>query len=362
MFHKFLVTIMERPRGDISLVFVLHAGAAGPPGQPSPVYASMDMADPAPPSALPNSTAVPNTLKYGELLEMLSSNHSRVVITEKLAYERDIVVDWDDHPDSGPYKVVIRPENASSNGGMADASVSDSRYRFAGLEPSTAYTIKVGVKGNDTTQSTVRATTLAAGGASLPSGLDLEARLVPNSGAISLEWADVNGVGGGRYGAVVSVGGMPFGPAGIGPGPDTSAEQAVRPEWLGKAVSYKVFERLGPQRLYSNEASVDIPAALEAPRNLKARAADAASDAAAAILVEWDHAPLFRHYILEASIDGGPWERLSRAPDNSFEHRPNGQPALIEYRVHSQLHSVMSAPSYVLAYNSSLSRAGGGGP
>ena len=53
--------------------------------------------------------------------------------------------------------------------------------------------------------------------------------------------------------------------------------------------------------------------------NLKARAAHGA-----AILVEWDHAPLFRHYILEARGDGGSWERLSRAQDNSFEHRPDG--------------------------------------
>ena len=350
---------VEPPSGSISLESVLHAGAAPPGGhdvRPRPVYASMDMAG-ADPRALPNSTAVPNTLKYGELLAMLSSNFSRVLISEKLAYERDIVVDWDDHPDAGPYKVIIRPDDSSQGGGMADASVTDSVYRFTGLEPSTPYVIRVGIRGNDTTQSTVRATTLTAGGASLPSGLELAASLVPNSGAISLEWADTNGVGSGRYGAVLSVGGTPFGPAGVGPGPETSAEQAVRPDWLGKTVSYKVFERLGPQRLYSNEASVDLPSALEAPRNLKASAAQGA-----AILVEWDHAPLFRHYILEARGDGGSWERLSRTQDNSFEHRPDGPLGQFEYRVSSQLHSVMSPPSAVLVHNLSLSGGAGGGP
>ena len=235
---------------------------------------------------------------------------------------------------------------------MADASVLESGYRFTGLEPSTPYVVKVGVRGDDSTQSTVRATTLAPGGAALPSGLNLTARLAPSPAAIELDWTDTNGAGGGRYGVVVSMNGAPFAPSGIGPGSDTSAEQAVRPGWLNQTVTYKVFERIGPQRLYSNEASVSLPAALEAPRNL--RALSTGGEGGLAITVEWDHAPLSRHYILEARGADNAWERLSRTQANSYEHLLDGPREQIEYRVTTQLHSALSPPSDPLVHETGL--------
>ena len=354
-------TTTSFPHDSLVAKTVLSAGTAPPPpdvppadngtAPPPPVHAMHSLAAGRP--------AVPNTLKADELFAMLLPNASRVVIAEKLVYERDIVVGWEDHPTGGPYKAVIHrdggaPGSGSSGARMADASVMGLEYRFTGLEPSADYVVRVGVRGDDSTQSTVRATTLAPGGAALPSGLNLTARIVPSPASIALDWTDSNGVDGGRYGVVVSIGGEPFGPAGIGPGSDTSAGQAVRPDWLNKTVAYKVFERIGPQKLYSNEASVELPAALEAPRNLRAHAVrgeGGEGGPGATILVEWDHAPLSRHYILEARGADGEWERLSRTDANSYEHVPDGPPGQVEYRVTTQLHSALSPPSGPLVYN-----------
>ena len=341
------------PHDSLVVKTVMSVGAQGAPSASNGTAPATSGPVASAPAAV--RPAVPNTLKADELFAMLHPNASRVVITEKFVYERDIVVGWEDHPSGGPYKAVIHrdglaPGGNGSAGRLADASVQGTEYRFTGLEPSADYVVRVGVRGNDSTQSTVRATTLAPGGAALPSGLDLAARIAPSPAAIALDWTDSNGVGGGRYGVVVSIGGAPFGPAGIGPGSDTSTEQAVRPEWLGKTVAYKVFERLGPQRLYSNEASVELPAALEAPQNLRASAVHGEGGSGAANLVEWDHAPLSRHYILEARGADGAWERLSRTDANSYEHVLDGPRGQIEYRVTTQLHSALSPPSAPLAY------------
>ena len=358
-------TAMSFPHDSLVARTVLSAGTAPPPPDASPAENSTAQAVPthATHSLATERPAVPNTLKADELFAMLLPNASRVVIAEKLVYERDIVVGWEDHPTGGPYKAVIHRDggapgsssgNNNSGARMADASVMGLKYRFTGLEPSADYVVRVGVRGDDSTQSTVSATTLAPGGAALPSGLNLTARIVPSPASIALDWTDSNDVDGGRYGAVVSIGGAPFGPAGIGPGSDTSAGQAIRPDWLNKTVAYKVFERIGPQKLYSNEAYVELPAALEAPRNLRAHAVrgeGGGGPGAATILVEWDHAPLSRHYILEARGADGEWERLSRTDANSHEHVPDGPPGQVEYRVTTQLHSALSPPSGPLVYN-----------
>ena len=288
---------------------------------------------------------------------MLFSNGSRVAITGKYAYDRDIVVDWDDRPGADRYKVVLHRADSPKNRAVADASASESHYRFTGLEPSTAYTVRVGVRGDDSTQSSVNATTLPDGTAPLPSGLFLDASLRPRSDRIDLRWDDTNGVGrDGRYLVEVSVDGGPFEPAGARRGVP-GAEYAVRPAWLGSELAYRVHERAGPQEFSSNNASVRIPASLEAPSNLTVGRAGAGGAAGGnssgiSLSLRWDHSPLFRHYVVELQAADGSWERLGRTPDNSFAYSPEPGDGRGEYafRVYAQLNTALSPPSGTSTY------------
>ena len=98
---------------------------------------------------------------------------------------------------------------------------------------------------------------------------------------------------------------------------------------------------------------MSLPAALEAPRNLRAQSTGG-EGGLVAITVEWDHAPLSRHYILEARGADSAWERLSRTQANSYEHLLDGPRGQIEYRVTTQLHSALSPPSDTLVHETGL--------
>lgn len=319
-----------------------HEPAPRPPGPPPPPpWAGPDVR-----GLLAGAPPVHSTLKAHELLGMHASNGTRIMITEKYAYDADIVVDWDDHPGADRYKVVVHRADSPRNR-TADANVTESRYRFSGLDPSTEYVVRVGVRGDDSTQSTVRATTLPAGAAALPPGLRLDASLRPASDRIDLRWDDTNGIrGDGRHRLELSVDGGPFGPAGASRTSSDSAEQAIRPGWLGSTLAYRVSERIGPQQhLYSENATVRLPASLQAPSNLAVAPPSAASGTA--LSLGWDHAPLFRHYIVEAQRADGSWERIGRTQGNSLDYAPPRGDGIAEYtfRVHAQLGSAASPPS-----------------
>lgn len=291
--------------------------------------------------------AVHSTLKVHELLEMHASNGTRIIVTEKYAYDADVVVDWDDHPGADRYKVVVHRAGSPQNR-TADANVTESRYRLTGLEPSTEYVVRIGVRGDDSTQSAVRAVTLPRGSATLPPGLHLEASLRAASDAIDLRWGDTNGVGGlagdGRYRLEMSIDGGPFEPSGARRDQATGAEQTIRPEWLGSTLAYRVSERVGPQQLFSGNATVQIPDTLLAPSNL---AASPSAGGGASLSLGWDHAPLFRHYVVEMQGADGSWERIGRTQDNSLEYEPprGGGSAEYVFRVYAQLGAAASPPS-----------------
>ena len=274
---------------------------------------------------------------------MHASNGTKIVITEKYAYDADIVVDWEDYPGADRYKVVVHRADSPRNR-TADAGVAESRYRLAGLEPSTEYVVRIGVRGDDSTQSSVRATTLPAGSATLPQGLRLDASQRPASDRIDLGWNDTNGItGGGGYRLEMSDDGGPFGPSGAGRMSSSSAEQAVRPGWLGSTLTYRVSERIGPQLLLSENASVRIPDILQAPSNLSATPAGAGT----ALTLGWNHSPLFRHYVVEAQRDDGSWGRIGLTRDNSFGYAPPPGDGRADhaFRVYAQLGSAASPPS-----------------
>ena len=317
-----------------------HEPAPRPPAPPPPPWAGPDVR-----GLLAGAPPVHSTLKVHELLGMHASNGTRIVITEKYAYDADIVVDWDDHPGADRYKVVVHRADSPRNR-TADANVTESRYRFSGLDPSTEYVVRVGVRGDDSTQSAVRAATLPAGAAVLPPGLRLDASLRPASDRIDLRWDDTNGIrGDGRHRLELSIDGGPFGPAGAGRTSATGAEQEIRPAWLGSMLAYRVSERIGPQQLSSENATVRLPASLQAPSNLAVAPSNAASGTA--LSLGWDHAPLFRHYIVEAQRADGSWERIGRTQGNSLDYAPPRGDGIVEYsfRVHAQLGSAASPPS-----------------
>ncbi len=349
---------------------------AAPRNETAPMSQAPQVLVPAPPSFPPPPPAaagpgisgllagappVHSTLKVHELLEMQASNGTRIVITEKYAYDTDVVVDWDDHPGADRYKVVVNRADSPQNR-TADANVTESRYRLTGLEPSTEYVVRVGVRGDDTTQSSVRATTLPLGSASLPPGLLLEASLRAASDKIDLWWHDTNGVGSsGRHRLEVSIDGGQFEAAGARRASPAGAEQAVRPEWLGSTLAYRVSERVGPQQLFSGNATVRIPDSIQAPLNLAAAPSDTA--AGTVIYLGWDHAPLFRYYTVEMQEAGGSWAQLGRTPHNSFEYKPPQGGGIAEYvfRVHAQLGSVVSPPSDAVAVRAAPAAPPGGG-
>lgn len=190
------------------------------------------------------------------------------------------------------------------------------------------------------------------GSATLPTGLRLEASLRAASDAVGLRWEDTNGVGGlagdGRYRLELSIDGGPFEPSGARRDRAAGTEQTIRPEWLGSTLVYRVSERVGPQQLFSGNATVQIPDSLLAPSNL---VAGPSAGGGAALSLEWSHAPLFRHYVAEVQGADGSWERIGRTQDNSLEYEPPRGDGSAEYafRVHAQLGSAASPPSDMAA-------------
>ena len=168
------------------------------------------------------------------------------------SYSNGIMLHWNMFGDSTEYKAVIAPAS-SPRSKTADIAADTDRYMFVNLQPDTEYEVRVGVRGDDTTQSTRSVKTMPEGAS--PFLADLYPSVSVAGDTASLQWLDVNGVGEGRYRVERSVDGGPFAEIENQPGAGTAATDAVDPEWRGKQVSYRVFEWVGNQKLYSDEVS-----------------------------------------------------------------------------------------------------------
>ena len=175
-----------------------------------------------------------------------------VEITGIEAHDRSVRVSWNMFGDQKQYKVVIAPASDPTSK-FADAAQDSVRHRFVNLEPDTEYEVRVGVRGDDSTQATRIVKTLPAGQTEYYSGLGLGVVAVP--GNVELSWTDINDTGNGRYRVERSVDGGPFVEIEKQPGASTETTDSVNPEWHGKQITYRVFEWVGKQKLYSDEVS-----------------------------------------------------------------------------------------------------------
>ena len=308
-----------------------------------------------------------------------------VELTAKLVYSNAIVVEWRAHPNTTLYEAAASRADGRPGSAAGASGINATRYALTGLEPSTAYTISVGAAGGGNGSGSgsapaafpINVTTLPAAGASLPAALLLDASLRPHSGMVDLAWLDLNGAGDGRIRVEVSVDGGPFERAPhLRALSDSSAEIPVLPEWMGRTLAYRALEWLGPQALYSANATVRVPAALDAPQGLAVRpAGDGSAGAGAAagggsssILLGWDHSPLFRNYIVEALDPAtGSWEQAASTSGNTAAVTlplppPGGAGAggALGLRVSAMLGPVISPPSEVLWLAVGPGAAGGG--
>ena len=180
---------------------------------------------------------------------------SRVVIVEKRAHDDSVLVSWDHDRWARDYKVVIHPaDNKSAK--FADVVSGADSYRFINLQPDTEYVVSVGERGDDSTQASVSVRTLQAGAHPFDPSLHLSAWQDGND--VTIIWSDHNGEGSDRYRVERSVDGGPFAEIENQPGSDDQAADSVDPSWAGKQISYRIFEWVGKQKLYSDTASFTV--------------------------------------------------------------------------------------------------------
>ena len=182
----------------------------------------------------------------------VASEGATVEITGIDMHDTSIRLSWNMFGDEKQYKAVIAPASEPRSK-HADVVQSSASYRFVNLEPDTEYEIRVGVRGDDSTQAIRTVKTTPAGQMEYYSGLSLGATIT--AGVATLSWADINDTGDGRYRVERSVDGEPFAEITDRPGSATQAADSIKPEWFGKQVSYRVFEWVGKQKLYSDALS-----------------------------------------------------------------------------------------------------------
>ena len=183
--------------------------------------------------------------------DALNADGIRIAGADALA--DSILVAWDGPRDTD-YKVVIAP-SSDPRDKYADTAYGIQEYRFIGLSPDTEYEIGIGVRGDDETQKTTKSKTLRAGERSFESGILATVSSDTLSGTAELHWIDTNYMGDDRYRVERSVDGGPFAEIEKQPGSRTETTDGLDPEWSGKQVTYRVFEWVGKQKLYSDEVS-----------------------------------------------------------------------------------------------------------
>ncbi len=104
-----------------------------------------------------------NSLTVDELFAMTSSNGTRVVITEKIIDGTSVSLGWSEHGGARAYDVAVAPAPAAGfpgdESGWAVNAVGGTSYRIDGLDPYSIYEVRVGVRGDPSTQSSVRVDT-----------------------------------------------------------------------------------------------------------------------------------------------------------------------------------------------------------
>ena len=176
------------------------------------------------------------------------------------ARARSVRVSWNPFGDQNQYEAVIAPaaDPKSKFAGTVQDSVS---YRFVNLEPDAEYEVRVGARGDDSTQAARAVKTLPAGQMPYYAGLNLAVTAVP--GSVDLSWTDNNDAGSDRYRVERSVDGGPFVEMENQPGAGTEIADRPDPAWSGKHVKYRVFEWVGSQKLYSERVSFTPEPGLE---------------------------------------------------------------------------------------------------
>ena len=162
---------------------------------------------------------------------------------------------------------------------------------------------------------------------------------MPNSDQILLSWSDQNTIGNNNY-RVERNTGNGYESTILRPKSDTSIQDDIRPHWLGQTIHYMIYERLGEQKLFSYEASVTIPSQLDPPRNL-AYSTSYEEGIGDVITISWEHAQIFRNYIVEQYADGS-WARVDKIAENTISiYAPPGEH---RFRVMSHINGITSDP------------------
>ena len=104
-----------------------------------------------------------NSLTVDEMFAMTFSNGTRVAITEKIIDGTSVSLVWREHGGARAYDVAVAAVPAAGSpgdgSGWAVHTVSGTGYRIDGLDSYSEYEMRVGVHGDPSTQSSVRAVT-----------------------------------------------------------------------------------------------------------------------------------------------------------------------------------------------------------
>ena len=269
--------------------------------------------------------------------------NSTIHITGEVVYDDSIKISWDEYDDGtvDQYKAVIFKDRSDK---FTDYTA-DTEYQFVNLEPDTEYTIRIGVKGYD---NTIAELNISTTGMPFDTGISLTGVLVPNSDQILLKWSDGNDIGNNNY-RVERNTGDGYEDTILRPKSNTTIQDTIKPDWLGQTISYIVYERLGTQKLFSNDYDITIPSKLEAPRNLVATT-QYEEGIGPVIVLSWEDPPLFRNYIIEESSDGT-WSRIEKTYHNMISlYITAGEH---QFRVMSHINGVTSAPAEITVQYSS---------
>ena len=111
-------------------------------------------------SAGSNSAPPRNSLTVDEMFAMMFSNGTRVVITEKIVDGTSVSLGWDGLGGASAYDVAVVPVSGSDgDDGWEVHAASGTSHRIDGLDPYSEYEVRVGVRGDPSTQSSVRVLT-----------------------------------------------------------------------------------------------------------------------------------------------------------------------------------------------------------
>ncbi len=101
---------------------------------------------------------IQNSLTIDEFTQAVFANGTKVSITGKYVTDDTVLVSWEAFADATQYKAVI--VLADTQAKTVHKKITNTLYEFTGLEPDTAYTIKVMVADDPSTKSVITATTL----------------------------------------------------------------------------------------------------------------------------------------------------------------------------------------------------------